>query len=64
MSKDTNIENGNFDGSYVVKKSKKSSILAFIFCFLIAFFIWAYTMSYGSDKPSGTTDIESTEQTA
>lgn len=30
------------DGSYVVKKTKKSSILAFIFCVLIAFVIWAY----------------------
>lgn len=30
------------DGSYVVKKTKKSSILAFIFCLLIAFVIWAY----------------------
>jgi hypothetical protein len=30
------------DGSYVVKKSKKSSILAFIICILVAFIIWAY----------------------
>ena len=30
------------DGSYVVKKTKKSSILAFILCILIAFVIWAY----------------------
>lgn len=30
------------DGTYVVKKSKKSSIFAFILCVLIAFVIWAY----------------------
>ena len=30
------------DGSYVVKKTKKSSILAFVFCVLLAFVIWAY----------------------
>lgn len=30
------------DGSYVVRKTKKSSILAFIICVLIAFVIWAY----------------------
>ncbi len=44
MSKNTHEYN---DGSYVVKKSKKSSIFALIICFLIAFVIWAYTMSYG-----------------
>ena len=30
------------DGTYVVKKTKKSSILAFIICVLVAFVIWAY----------------------
>lgn len=29
------------DGSYVVKKSRRSKILAFIVCVLIAFCIWA-----------------------
>ena len=29
------------DGSYVVKKSRRSNILAFIVCVLIAFSIWA-----------------------
>lgn len=30
------------DGSYVVKKTKKSSIFAFVVCVLVAFVIWAY----------------------
>lgn len=30
------------DGTYVVKKSRKSSIFAFVLCVLIAFVIWAY----------------------
>ena len=30
------------DGSYVVKKSKKGNILAFIVCVLIALTIWIY----------------------
>ncbi len=57
MSKNTHEHN---DGSYVVKKSKKSSILAFIICFLIAFVIWAYTMSYGdgADIPENGTVTE------
>ena len=42
MQKDeiTSVEHD--DGSYVVKKTKKSSILAFVFCVLLAFVIWAY----------------------
>ena len=29
------------DGSYVIKKNRRSNILAFIVCVLIAFIIWA-----------------------
>ena len=35
-------ENNAHDGSYVVKKSRKHNILAFILCVLIAFFVWLY----------------------
>ena len=38
------------DGSYVVKKSRKSNIFAFILCLLLAFFIWAYTQSTEVDN--------------
>ncbi|MBQ9112341.1 MAG: hypothetical protein IJY08_02050 [Clostridia bacterium] len=43
------------DGSYVVKKSRRSNIFAFILCVLLAFFIWAYTQN------AGVGDGESTE---
>lgn len=44
------------DGSYVVKKTKKSSIFAFIVCVLVAFVIWAYaeaTENSGGEKDAG-----------
>ena len=55
------------DGSYVVKKTKKSSILAFVFCVLLAFVIWAYAeadekrenAAVGDDAPQ--TDIAVTD---
>ena len=45
MKKENNTALGSTehdDGSYVVKKSKKSSIFAFVICVLVAFIIWAY----------------------
>lgn len=45
MKKEKKIEHVNDDGSYVVKKSKKSNIFAFILCVIIAFVIWLYTVS-------------------
>ncbi len=42
MSKKKEKEHGYDDGSYVIKKSRKSSIFAFILCLLVAFFIWLY----------------------
>ena len=42
------------DGSYVVKKSRKSNIFAFILCLLLAFFIWAYTQSTEVDNSHDT----------
>lgn len=48
------------DGSYVVKKSRRSNILAFIACVLIAFCIWAVAegakarnSTQDDDQPSG-----------
>ena len=40
------------DGSYVVKKSRRSNILAFIVCVLIAFCIWAIAESAKARKPA------------
>ena len=45
MKKEKKIEYVNDDGSYVVKKSKKSNIFAFVLCVIIAFVIWLYTVS-------------------
>ncbi len=42
MSKKKEKDHGYDDGSYVIKKSRKSSIFAFILCLLIAFFVWLY----------------------
>ena len=39
------VEYVNDDGSYVVKKSKKSNLFAFILCIIIAFIIWMYTVN-------------------
>ncbi|MBE6706903.1 MAG: hypothetical protein E7577_04590 [Ruminococcaceae bacterium] len=30
------------NGAYVIKKSKKSSVIAFIVCVVVAFLIWSY----------------------
>lgn len=40
------------DGSYVVKKSRRSNILAFIACLLIAFIIWAIAEGARARKPA------------
>ncbi len=50
------------DGTYVVKKSKKSSILAFILCLLAAFVIWAYATATENDEVSS--NMVSTETVA
>ena len=44
------------DGSYVVKKTKKSSILAFVFCVLLAFVIWAYAEADDKREHAAVTD--------
>ena len=50
MSKEKRNADSHDDGSYVVKKSKKSSVLAFILCLLIAFVIWAYADATESEN--------------
>lgn len=39
-----------YDGSYVVKKSRKHNILAFILCVLVAFTIWLYATNEESEE--------------
>ena len=48
------------DGTYVVKKSKKSSILAFIICVLIAFVIWAYAEATDDQMKAVTESVAQT----
>ena len=49
------------DGTYIVKRSKKSNVFAFIVCVLIAFVIWAYAEStenkQSDDAQSETTAV-------
>lgn len=40
------------DGSYVIRKSRRSNILAFIVCVLIAFCIWAVAEGAKARKPA------------
>ena len=42
MNKEKLTEAGHDDGSYVIKKSRRSSVFAFILCVLIAIVVWAY----------------------
>ena len=50
MSKRKLNERTHDDGSYVVKKSKKRTIVAFILCVLIAFVIWLYASKIDEKK--------------
>lgn len=52
MSKNKEHIKEHDDGSYVVKKSKRSSVIAFIICLLIAFVIWAYASATENDMPA------------
>jgi hypothetical protein len=63
------VEYVSDDGSYVVKKSKKSNIFAFILCVIIAFIIWLYAVSVETNEQkkananlnSGAVNVETTE---
>lgn len=50
MSKRKQSERTHDDGSYVVKKSKRRNIVAFILCVLIAFVIWLYASNIDQKK--------------
>ena len=54
MSKKKEKDHGYDDGSYVIKKNRKFSFLAFILCLLIAFAIWIYA----TNKVNQSTDEE------
>ena len=50
MSKQKQNEQTHDDGSYVVNKSRKRNIIAFILCVLIAFVIWLYASNIEEKK--------------
>ena len=50
MSKRKQNEQNHDDGSYVVKKSRKRNIIAFILCLLIALVIWLYASNIEQKK--------------
>lgn len=50
------------DGSYVIKKNRRSNILAFIVCVLIAFSIWA--IAEGSKARGVAHDDDNSTQSA
>ena len=50
MSKTVEKENFYEDGNYVVKKTRKHSVLAFIVCALVAFTIWLYATNKDNER--------------
>ena len=60
-------ENVHNDGTYVVRKNRKESIIALIVCVLIAFAIWIYARNAelkGQKEQAPTGDIQQTESVA
>ena len=60
-------ENVHNDGTYVVKKNRKESVIALIVCVLIAFAIWIYAKNaelkeHKEQAPTG--DVQQTETVA
>ena len=55
MARKKKKEQGYDDGSYVVKKSRKFDVFAFIICVLVAFVIWVYAEGRTNDVPSDNT---------
>lgn len=54
------------NGAYVIKKSKRSSVVAFIICIVVAFLIWSYAEALalkeekaeGGAEPAVTDSVE------
>ncbi len=61
------------NGAYIIKKSKKSSVIAFIVCVVVAFLIWSYAEALALKEAkdnaamggkSDVTDVTDAEQSA
>ncbi len=57
MKKKKNIAAEHDDGTYVVKKSGRRSILAFILCILVAIVIWASAEASEKQKAQQLVDM-------
>ncbi len=57
MRKDKNQATEHDDGSYVVKKSRKSSVFAFILCVALAFVLWAYAEADQKQKAADLSEV-------
>lgn len=65
MLRKKNTDTEHDDGSYVTKKSKKSSIFAFILCVLIAIVVWAYAEATETQRlEAESSAVTQTEQNA
>ena len=63
MSEKKEKENGFDDGSFVVKKSRKFDIIAFIVCLLVAFAIWIYAEGRPNTTADSADNADSSVQT-
>ena len=63
MSNTVEKESSYNDGTYVVKKSRKHSILAFIICLFVAFAIWLYATNKENERLLGDKSEDSTQTT-
>ena len=63
MANSVEKENVYDDGTYVVKKSRKHNILAFIICLLVAFVVWVYAANKEREeiKNKDTEGVQSVE---
>ncbi len=62
MKKEKKNVSEHDDGTYVVKRSRRSSIMAFIVCLLVAVVIWAYAEASEKQKMQQIADIVDTAE--
>ena len=58
-------DNKHDDGTYVVKRNRTESVIAFVVCLLIAMAIWVYAKNseqMNTDNPSDNTPVTQSEQ--
>lgn len=63
MAEKKDRDHGFDDGSYVIKKSRKFDIFAFVVCLLVAFVIWVYAAGRENELPEQPNETESASLT-